>query len=331
MIKLKNFCKYFGLILFWFLGVLLHSWSALALYYRSFPSQEQLRLPIAIVYIITVIFIVVLRKSRTKLFLLSLVGFLVVAMWFSTITPKADASYPQDVTMPYAEFQGDIITVHNVRNSDYRTRDDADVHYEIRVYNISDLKTVDLFMNYWGDDRIAHTILSFGFANGEHIAVSVETRREIGEVYSEWAGLFKQYELIYIWADERDVIRLRTNYRKERVYLYRTTLSAAKGQDLFIDMMIRTSELYKKPEFYDTIKQNCTNTLVHHIIASKAYKIPFWKRRIATGAADRRAYNERFLDTSRPFEELRKEAFINDRAIAADKDLLFSEKIRTHL
>jgi len=265
-----------GRLLFWLFGILLHSWSALALYYRSFPSQERLHLPAAIAYIITVILIVVLRERRTQAFLLSFVGFLAVAAWFSTITPKTDAFYPQDVTMPYAEFQGDIVTIHNVRNSDYRSRDDADVHYETRAYNIRDLKTVDLFMNYWGDDRIAHTLLSFGFANGEHIAVSVETRREIGEAYSEWAGFFKQYELIYIWADERDVIRLRTNYRKERVYLYRTTLSAAKAQGLFIDMMKRTNEIYKKPTFYNTIKQNCTNTLVHHIIASKAYKIPFW-------------------------------------------------------
>jgi len=272
-----------------------------------------------------------LRKRRTQALLLSLIGFLGVTVWFNTITPKAGSSYPDDVTMPYAEIQGDRITIHNVRNSDYRTRDDANVRYETRAYNIRDLKTVDLFMNYWGDDRIAHTLLSFGFSDGEYIAVSVETRREIGEAYSEWAGFFKQYELIYIWADELDVIRLRTNYRKERVYLYRTTLSAAKAQGLFIDMMKRTNELYKKPEFYNTIKQNCTNTLVHHIIASKAYKIPFWKRRLATGAVDRRAYNEGFLDSSLPFEQLRKEAFINERAIIADRNMNFSVAIRTHL
>jgi len=326
--KLWRFLKIF---LFWLLGMSLHAWSTLALYYRSFPSQERLRLPTAIAYIIVIVLIVLLRRRRTQTFLLSLVGFFAVAVWFSTITPKTDASYPQDVTMPYAEFQGDIITIHNVRNSDYRARDDMDVHYETRVYNLRDLKTVDLFMNYWGDDLIAHTLLSFGFADGEHIAVSVETRREIGEAYSEWAGFFKQYELIYIWADERDVVRLRTNYRKERVYLYRTTLSAPKGQDLFIDMMERTNGLYKRAEFYHTIKQNCTNTLAHHIIASKAYKIPFWKRRIATGSADKRAHAEGLLDNSRPFDELRQAAFINDRAIAADKDPRFSEKIRTHL
>ena len=50
--------------------------------------------------------------------------------------------------------------------------------------------------------------MSFGFAGGDHIAVSVETRPEKGEAYSAIGGFFKQFEVIYILAEERDVLQL---------------------------------------------------------------------------------------------------------------------------
>ncbi len=150
----------------WFLGCSLHFWSILALYYCSFPGNPTLTITAAIGYIIVVIVILFSVKNRKSALLVSLIGFLAVAAWFNSIQPKTNASYPEELTPAYAEFNADMVTIHNVRNCDYRTKDDFDVNYESRTYNLSELKTLDVYMNYWGMEEIAHAFLSFGFSDG---------------------------------------------------------------------------------------------------------------------------------------------------------------------
>jgi hypothetical protein len=319
------------LIVFWIAGCVLHLWSVGALWHCSFPSHSLLSRAAVVVYLLAIVCIVVFSKRRSRAFLISLLFFLVVALWFVSIRPEKNAVYPPEVTMPYAEINGDTITVHNVRNCEYRTRYDFDVHYETRTYDLRDLETCDVFLNYWGMDLIAHVFLSFGFADGRYLAVSVESRREVGEPYDELRGFFKQYELIYVWGDERDLVRSRTNYRGEDVYLYRTMFQPQQVRELFMSMIETTNELYREPRFYNSLSHNCTNTLAEHIIKSGVYKIPFWKRRVLTGSVDRRLYDEGLLRTDVPFADLRQEANIDARAQAADKSRRFSQKIRTHL
>jgi hypothetical protein len=319
-------------ILCFLLGAIVHGWAALAIYYCSFPSVAGLRIPAAVVYLLAVILWIILNRKHTRAFFLSLLIFAAVVLWFNTIQPEPDTQYPQHLTLPYAEFNGDTLTVHNVRNCVYRTREDFDVRYETRTYRLSELRTMDILVNYWGMDLIAHTFLSFGFSDGQYLAVSVEIRPAVGESYNMLAGFFKQYELIYIWGDERDLVRLRTNYRKENAYLYRTTLSPDKVQRMFVSMMQATNAIHEKPQFYNTLTQSCTNTLGNHVIAAKIEKIPIWKRRFLTGDVDRRLYNNGLLVTyGLPFPELRQKANIDQRGQAADQDSDFSQKIRTHL
>jgi len=257
--------------------------------------------------------------------------FLGVAIWFGSIQPKQNAIYPPEFTMPHAQIDGDLVTFRNIRNFDYQTKDDFLPIYETRSYSLDSLETLDLYMNYWAGNSIAHTFVSFGFSDGRYLAVSIETRREVGETYGTLKGFFKQYELIYIWGDERDLVRLRTNYRKERAYLYRLNMPRNNLKDLFLFMVKKTNSLYENPAFYNTIKQNCTSALANDIVDSGAYDIPWWKKRLATGSVDKRAYSVGMLDTSKPFDELRKEAHIDKRANAADKSPEFSRMIRTHL
>jgi hypothetical protein len=320
-----------GLIIFWFFGSILHLWSVGAISHCSFPSNSLLSRAAVVVYLLAVVGIVAFSKQHSRAFLISLLFFLIVAFWFISISPKTNAVYPPEVTMPYAEINGNAITVHNVRNCEYRTREDFDVHYETRTYDLQDLETCDVYLNYWGMDLVAHVFLSFGFADGRYLAVSVESRREVGEPYDELRGFFKQYELIYVWGDERDLVRTRTNYRGENVYLYRSTFQPEQVRKLFMSMITTTNELYQKPRFYNSLAHNCTNTLAEHIIKTGIYKIPIWKRRILTGSVDRRLYEEGLLPTDRPFADLRREANIDARAKAADKSRRFSQKIRTHL
>ncbi len=333
---IKMFSVVFNIIIriiFWSVGFLLHLWSALALYYCSFPSLgRNIRLTAAVLYIAAVFAFVIFGKKRKFRMFLSLIGFLVAALFFISIKPNPRAAYPQDLKAAYVEFEWPKITIHDVRDNDYRTSKDFDVRYEARTYDVEEICSLDVFVNYWGSDIVAHTFLSFGFSDGKFVAVSIEIRPQAGESYCMLGGLFKQYELIYIWSDERDIVRLRTNYRKEDVYLYRVKIDREDIKKLFISMLKRTNSLYNHPEFYNTLFHSCTNTISSHLNEEAIIKIPFWKRRFLTGDIDLRAYKDgRILGTNISFAELREISKINARAIAADKDEGFSENIRTHL
>ncbi len=311
----------------------LHLWSFGALYFS--PIQpESLRTALAYGFLAGIPFaalILLILRSRKWAVILPLAAFLCVLAYEWQIQPKINGQYPPEVAQTaYAEFQGDRVTVHNIRNSDYRSVTDFDVRWETREYDLKDLKTLDVFVNYWGMDAIAHVFVSFEFTGGRQLAVSIEYRPEIGEAYGTFNGLFKQYEIIYVWGDERDIARLRTNYRKEDVYLYRTSLTPEKVRRLFVSMLEKTNSLRTKPEFYNTVTQSCTNTIGNHIIQAQVFDIPFWQRRILTGATDRRLYVRGLLETfGMPFPELRAKSKINAKAQAADQDPDFSKKIRT--
>jgi hypothetical protein len=314
-------------------ALILHFWSILALYYCISPQRSLLKIFALAGYILIVAWIILRSKHKIKAVFMSLVLFLLVVFWFSSIKPKADADYPKHLRLVHAEIKNDLVTIYDVRHCDYRTKDDFDVYYETKTYDLNKLKTVDLFVNYWGIDEVAHAFVSFGFSDGTYLSVSIGIRPEVGETYDMLKGFFKQYELIYEWADERDVVRSRTNYRLEDVYLYRLNFTPEEARQLIIDMLRQTNIIYKKQQFYNTAIQSCTNTIGDHILrAVPTRKFSFWKRKMLTGDVDKRMYKEGWLETyGKSFEYLRRDSLINDRAKAADKDPDFSAKIRTHL
>ena len=161
--------------------------------------------------------------------------------------------------LPYADIAGNQVTIHNIRNCDYRTETDFDVHHYDRTFNLDALRTVDLYLVTWGSPHIAHTMVSFGFTNGDYVCFSIETRKEKGEDYSAVKGLFRQFELTYIVADERDLVRLRTNYRQgEEACLYRLQVTPEQGRKLFLDYLRRANELHEHAEWYNALTDNCT-------------------------------------------------------------------------
>jgi hypothetical protein len=190
---------------------------------------------------------------------------------------------------------------------------------------------VDILFSDWGLKDIAHTMLSFGFEGGDPLCVSIETRKEVGEAYSALKGFFRQYELIYIAADERDVVRLRTNYRQgEDVYLYRLrVVSAGQVRDAFLDYLARMNRLHDHAEWYNAVTDNCMTSgfriMKKHAAAGRADL--HWSV-ILNGYAPDHAYTTGALDTSLPFDELKRRSRINDRARAAGAAPDFSAKIR---
>ncbi|MBV8277462.1 MAG: DUF4105 domain-containing protein [Verrucomicrobia bacterium] len=188
---------------------------------------------------------------------------------------------------------------------------------------------VGLFLLDWGVDWMAHPIVSFRFGDSDHVAFSIELRRQVGQAYSPLAGLYKTYGLIYLVGDERDLVRVRTNYRKEDVYLYRTVVKPARARAIFLDYLRSLNALHEHPEFYNELTSNCTTNVRVHTAATAIGKPPPWDWRILiNGYADQMLYERGDLVGQLPFSDLRKQALINEKARAADHDLAFSYRIR---
>lgn len=275
-----------------------------------------------------------LSSARWRKRLLTAYSILFVAIlswWLFAVNPSNDRQWQADVAQTaYATFDGDTVTVHNIRNFNYRSEFDYQPAYYTKTYDLNKLEGVDLIAVYWMGPAIAHTILSFNFGGNDHLAVSIETRKERNEDYSTIKGFFRQYELIYIVADERDVIRLRTNYRKnppEEVYLYRLQGPLQNAQRLFLEYMKKINELQEKPKFYNTLLDNCTTAIWLNTRINPDH-LPFSWKILLSGYVPEYLYESKRLDSGIPFAELRQQAHINSRAQAADQAADFSTRIR---
>jgi hypothetical protein len=257
---------------------------------------------------------------------------LVLVVWGSA-RPSNDRDWqPEVAVLPYATIDGDRVTVHNIRNFDYHTETDFTPAYYDRTFDLRRLDRVDLVAVYWMGPAIAHLFLSFGFGD-EHLAISIEARKARTKPYATLPGFFRQYELVYVVADERDVIRVRTNYRKsppEEVYLFRAVGPIENGRRIFLDYMRDINELREHPRFYNTLTTNCTTMILTHAAVNPGH-IPYSWKVLFSGYAPEYVYEQGRLDRSLPFEELRRRAHINAAAQAADQAPDFSRRIRAGL
>jgi hypothetical protein len=306
-------------------------WAMGALYYAPLPPRWRGPLALACGLATAGAFLGLPRRRRT------LLGFGVawaaLVLWWSTIPASNSRDWQPDVAvLPSATLDGDRVTLHNIRNFIYRTATDFTPRYYDKTFDLQQLESVDLISSYWAGEAIAHLLVSFGFGEQDYVAISIETRKERTEDYSSIKGFFKQYELIYVVADERDVIRLRTTYRQphEEVYLYRTRIPPAQARRLFLDYVREVNRLVQQPTFYNTLTTNCTTNILLHARASGGIARYNWKI-LLSGYAPAYAYEVGRLDTSLPFAELKQRSHINARAQAAGDAPDFSQRIRAGL
>lgn len=316
------------------LWLALAGWGALAWYFAG-PGQDAARLVPAVLFVLLgLVGIAGPKKWRRSARWTFGIAFALLLFWWQSLQPSNDRAWQTEVAvLPWATTEGDLVTVHNVRNFNYRSETDFDVAYYDKTYDLSGLKSVDLAAIYWAGPHIAHVIVSFGFDNGDQLAFSIETRKEKDETYSTLAGFFRQYELIYIAADERDVIRLRTNYRNdppEDVYLYRVQGPIENGRRMFLQYVNKINALKAKPEWYNTLTTNCTTNVWMHSQANPGHLAFSWKL-LASGHVPEYLYQTGRLSAGPPFEELRVRSRVNDRARAADQEPDFSHRIREGL
>jgi hypothetical protein len=260
--------------------------------------------------------------------LIVLVAVAAVLGWWLLLPPSNDRDWQSDVARPAtATIEGQRLTVRNLRNFDYRSETDYTEHWETRSYDLDKLEGVDLFFCFWGPTLIAHTIASWQFADAPPLAISIETRKEKGEEYSAVLGFFRQFEVYYVVADERDVVRVRTNHRGERLYLYRVRMPAAVARELLLDYLAEVNRLSAQPKWYNALSHNCTTAIRYHMKHLGRWQQFDW-RILANGRMDELMYERGSIDTSLPLEELRRRSEITSRAKVADQSPEFSSRIR---
>ncbi len=253
-----------------------------------------------------------------------------VMMACALTRPSNDRDWATDqAILPFAEIEGNLVTIRNIRNFDYESESDYTVAYYDRTFDLRQLESVWFIVEPFGQmQSAAHTFVSFGFGPGGFVSISPEIRKQRGETFSPLRGLLKQYELMYVIGDERDLIKLRTNFRKDDVFLYPVRTDREKMRTMFLEMIERTNKLAREPEFYNTVTNSCTVNLVRHVNTISPRRVPFSYRVLLPGYSDSLAWELGLIDTDVPLEQLRARYRVNEDAERFAEDPEFSLRIR---
>jgi hypothetical protein len=307
------------------------AWTTLAIYFSDLPWPA-LRLGLAAVFAAFAIWAFWLSRRRRMPVVAIAVVLGIVAWWF-TIAPSPNRNWrPEVAVMPRALIDGDHVRITGVRNFDYRSRNDFTVHYEDRDVDLSHLVGLDFFVSYFMEGPVAHTFVSFIFDNAAPVSISIETRPEVGRGFEPIASMFKQFELIYIVGEERDLVGVRALHRQEPIYLYQLNTSPGDARRLFLVYLERINELAARPEFYNLLTNSCTINIIRYAnAAGRQGRFDF--RHLFNGLIDSYLYYSGRIDTTLPFDTLRRRSLINTDAEAADSspEPEFSQRIRASL
>jgi hypothetical protein len=314
----------------WFLArVVLIAWATLAIYFSNLPWSE-FRLAGAAAF--ALFGTVALFLSRTRAMQAGFFAvFFAVTVWWISIAPSHNREWrPEAARLPRAVIDGDVVRITNVRNFEYRSRNDFTPRYETREVKLSSIRGLDFYISYWREGPVGHTFLSFTFDDAPPLAISIETRPEIGEGFAPVASLFKQFELIYIVGEERDLVGVRANQRGEAVYLYHLDTSPEDARRLFLVYLDRINEIADHAEWYNLVSNNCTLNIIRYANAI-GRKGRFDIRHLFNGLFDSYLYHSGRVNTDLPFEELRRRSHINEAARRAESAADFSAEIRKGL
>lgn len=308
-------------------------WACAALYFDLSPNSLHIVLTAA--YLLLLLVLLIRIRSDYHRFLVCAAMFgLVLAPWLS-LKPSNNRNWQDDVSQTaWAEVNSDDVTIHNFRYCHYRAEFDYFCEWLTKTVRLSDLRGIDIAVTYWGSPYIAHPIVSFWFGDNDYVAASIETRKQLGTGYSAIRGFFRQYELIYLFSDERDIIRLRTNFRTgEEVYLYHTTAGPQWSRELFLEYIRQANQLHDHPEWYNALTSNCTTAIFQSMrligpLPDGSSRFDW--RILLNGRADEMLYNGGNFASKLPFPELKQAVHINDAARKADDSPDFSRLIRLH-
>jgi hypothetical protein len=276
---MRSIVHYIGIVVLAIVVALMTAWAAMAIYYSHLPG-EYLRLGLAGLFAFATAAAFLFLPKRRRTLAWFAVVFAVVVVWWMMIPASNTRNWEREVARaPYATMEGDLITIHDIRNFNYRTEKDFDAVYYNKTFDLTKLDSADLIAVYWMGEAVAHVMMSFGFQGKDFISFSIETRKEQGEDYSTIKGFFKQYELIFIAGDERDLIRVRTDYRtpREDVYLYRLGAKPQRVREVFMAYIQQINDMKQRPEWYNTLTTNCATSVIHLMRVTGGHVRYTWK------------------------------------------------------
>jgi len=272
-------------------------------------------------------------KIFKKVLIFIVVVIILFFTWQIVKTPALTGDWQEHLATPStAEFSGDLVTVKNVRNYRYGPTE-ADMHagYYDKTYDLTQIKKVWYITEPFNEnEEVAHTFVSFEFNNGDFLAITIEARKLKGQDYSIWKGLISTYPLIYVAADERDVVMLRANLRKDNVYAYPVKLEKPENARLLLlDMLERMNELLVKPDWYNTLFANCTSSIAGHVNNLTPGRISKFSWELwLTASADELALEHGLLDTELSIIDARKKFLITPKSQEIGDVPTYSKDIR---
>ncbi len=321
----------------WVVRLVLVGWGTLALYYRV-PQAFGINVALAVAFVALGAWSL-WRSPRLRSLAVFAVAYFVLFAWWSSIEPRQDREWrPEVARVARAVVDGDHVRIENVRDFSYRSRNDFDERWTVREVDVSHITGVDFQLSFWAMGPIGHTMLSFVFDNAPPLNVSIETRPEVGEGFDPLASLFKQFELVYVVGEERDIIRVRTAQRNEEVFMYHMRVSPAAAQRLFRVYVRRINELAARPEFYHLLSNSCTVNIVRYAnvaggtadeLAQRLHEFDI--RHLLNGWIDRYFYDQEMIDTSMSLSVLRVRSHVNDASNASPPDADYPARIRVGL
>lgn len=260
--------------------------------------------------------------------LIPLVG---LAVMWAFLTPSHARRWAEEQSvLPEAEFLGHLVRVRGVRNFHWTSATDFRPAWEDRTYDLDGIASAWYvlvpFSRKWRGP--AHAFVSFGFDDGQYVAISIEARREAGESYGVLKGLLRRFELLYVIGDERDLIGRRAVYDGADVFLYPIRADRQAIRAVFQAMLERANAIHTRPEFYNSFTNNCTLNLVRHVNQLAPGRIPSSWRIVLPGYSDEVIHRLGLIDSTGAMAEVRERFRINERARAALQEPDFSRRIR---
>ncbi|MGA2335561.1 MAG: DUF4105 domain-containing protein [Terriglobales bacterium] len=335
--RTKRGLHWLGVGFVWLLLAGMTFWAAAALYFDL--SFAHLPLLTPILYLVVIAAAVYAARTRPRRMVISLAGFLIVLTFWLSLKPSNNHQWQPNVSQtPWAEIDGDRVTIHNFRNCYYRQDVEFTCEWLTKAVFLSQLRGLDLFVDYWGSPWIEHPIVSFQFGNNaadaDYVAASIEARYQVGQSYSPIRSFFRQFTIVYVLANERDLIRLRTNYRSgEDVYLYHMVASPEWSRLVFLQYLQRANRLRDHPRWFNAVTDNCTTNVFAQMAATGhlppgSSRYAWWT--LLNGRAPEMLYRGGNFAGNLPFPELKKQALINPVANTLDDAPDFSRRIRLH-
>lgn len=312
------------------LAALLLLWGGLAVHFQIASGLRPLLF--GAIAVVALGFAVLAWQGRWWLLWGGMAGLLsIFVIWWSLLEPRHDRDWRAEVARGVtASFNGDgTVTLHDIRDFRWTSETEALEQWDTRTYNPDRITSVDMILSIWNSPYIAHTLVSFGFEDGRHLAFSGEIRKEKTEIYSTLGGFFRKFELVLVAADERDIVRLRTDERGEQVSLYPIDMPAELRKDLFLSLLDLGNDLAEQPAWYNTATMNCT-TVPFRLLTRLTSGIPLDPAVLLSGLLPEYAHRLGVLPADMTIDEVRARARLGRLGPAIEDGVAFSRAMRTN-